>query len=99
MNFSLDGYQDIHVYILGVGLSFGVHFDLHVHTHTHTHTHTTCTHSKQRLATKQEARELDEEIESRLIDAHSRLEIQVGSGTPYPCHILEIVGDRNGMGF
>ena len=57
--------------------------------HTHTHTHTcTCTHtrtrSKQRLATKQEARELDEEIESRLIDAHSRLEIQVSAGTPFP---------------
>ena len=42
-----------------------------LHTHTHTHTHT---HSKQREATKQEALELDEEIERLQSTAQTKLQ-------------------------
>ena len=50
-------------------------------TDTHFTQPTTCTHthSNQRRATKKEARELDVEIESRLSDARTTLQIQVSS--------------------
>ena len=48
------------------------------HTCTHMHTHAYA-HSKQRSVSEQEALQLDEELESRLSDARSKLEIEVST--------------------